>query len=105
MTCKDCYVENILHFVEQPIFYGTNPKLSRVENKLLQNLQLQAKPLTCVPCGGPKKSPRTSPIMQIIFFFRSFEISKNIQRIRNVRLEPSSKHFFLKLFDPVGMRL
>ena len=28
-----------------------------------------------VPCGGPKKSPRTSSIVQIIFFFRSFEIS------------------------------
>ena len=25
-----------------------------------------------VPCGGPKKSPRTSSIVQIIFFFRSF---------------------------------
>ena len=22
-----------------------------------------------VPCGGPKKSPRTSSIVQIIFFF------------------------------------
>ena len=28
-----------------------------------------------VPCGGPKKSPRTSSIVQIIFLFRSFEIS------------------------------
>ena len=28
-----------------------------------------------VPCGGPKKSPRTSSIVQIIFFFCSFEIS------------------------------
>ena len=25
-------------------------------------------PAGVVPCGGPKKSPRTSPIMQIIFF-------------------------------------
>ena len=31
-----------------------------------------------VPCGGPKKSPRTSSIVQIIFLFRSFEISKDI---------------------------
>ena len=33
-----------------------------------------------VPCGGPKKSPRTSYIMQIIFYVRSFEISDNILR-------------------------
>ena len=31
-----------------------------------------------VPCGGRKKSPRTSSIVQIIFLFRSFEISKYI---------------------------
>ena len=31
-----------------------------------------------VPCGGPKKSPRTLSIVQIIFLFRSFEISKDI---------------------------
>ena len=28
-----------------------------------------------VPCGGPKKSPRTSSIVQILFLFRSYEIS------------------------------
>ena len=33
-----------------------------------------------VPCGGPKKSPRTSSIVQIIFSFRSFEISEGILR-------------------------
>ena len=32
-----------------------------------------------VPCGGPKMSAFISSIVQIIFFFRSFEISKNIQ--------------------------
>ena len=32
-----------------------------------------------VPCGGPKKSPRKSSIVQIIFLLRSFEISKYIQ--------------------------
>ena len=31
-----------------------------------------------VPCGGRKKSHRTSSIVQIIFLFRSFEISKDI---------------------------
>ena len=30
-----------------------------------------------MPCGGPKKSPRTSSIVQIIFLFRSFEIFKD----------------------------
>ena len=36
-----------------------------------------------VPCGGPKKSPRTSSIVQIIFLFRPFEISKDIQSVQN----------------------
>ena len=30
-----------------------------------------------VPCGGPKKSPRTSSIVQVIFSFWSFEISED----------------------------
>ena len=33
-----------------------------------------------VPCGGPKKFPRTSSIVQIIFSFFSFEISESILR-------------------------
>ena len=33
-----------------------------------------------VPCGGPKKSPRTSSIVQIIFSFWSFAISEDILR-------------------------
>ena len=33
-----------------------------------------------VPCGGPKKSPRTSSVVQIIFSVRSFEISEDILR-------------------------
>ena len=37
-----------------------------------------------VPCGGPKKSPRTSSIVQIIFSFWSFEISEGI--LRNQKL-------------------
>ena len=37
-----------------------------------------------VPCGGPKKSPRTSSIVQIIFFFWSFGISENIWSISNL---------------------
>ena len=33
-----------------------------------------------VPCGGPKKSPRTSTIVQIIFSFGSFEIIEGTLR-------------------------
>ena len=40
-----------------------------------------------VPCGGRKKSPRTSSIVQIIFLFRSFEISKEFQCSKHSRLE------------------
>ena len=39
-----------------------------------------------VPCGGRKKSPRTSSIVQIIFLFRSFEISKDIQSVQNTHV-------------------
>ena len=37
-----------------------------------------------VPCGGPKKCPRTSSIVQIIFSFWSFEISENILRNQKI---------------------
>ena len=33
-----------------------------------------------VPCGIPKKRPRTSSIVQFIFYFWSFEISRNTLR-------------------------
>ena len=33
-----------------------------------------------VSCGIPKKRPRTSSIVQFIFYFWSFEISRNILR-------------------------
>ena len=33
-----------------------------------------------VPCGGRKTSPRTSTIVQFIFYFWSFEISVNVLR-------------------------
>ena len=36
-----------------------------------------------VPCGGSKKSPRTSSIVQIIFLFRFFEISEDIHLVQN----------------------
>ena len=37
-----------------------------------------------VHCGGPKKSPRTSSILQIIFFFWSFDIREDILRNQNL---------------------
>ena len=37
-----------------------------------------------VPFSGPKKSPRTSSIVQIIFSFRSFEISGGILRNQKI---------------------
>ena len=40
-----------------------------------------------VSCGGPKKSLRTSSIVQIIFLFRFFEISKDIQSVQNTPFE------------------
>ena len=39
-----------------------------------------------VPCGGPKKSPRTSSIVQTIFLFGSFEISKDVQSVQNTHV-------------------
>ena len=39
-----------------------------------------------VPCGGPKKSPRTSSIVQIIFSFWSFEISEGILRNQKITI-------------------
>ena len=37
-----------------------------------------------VPCGGPKKYPRISFIVQVIFSFWSFEISEDI--LRNLKI-------------------
>ena len=37
-----------------------------------------------VPCGGPKKSPRTSSIVQIIFSVLSLEIREIILRNQKI---------------------
>ena len=39
-----------------------------------------------VPCGGPRKSPCTPSIVQIMFLFRSFEINKDIQSVQNTHV-------------------
>ena len=52
-----------------------------------------------VPCGGPRKSPRTSPIVQVIFSFWSFEISEDILRIQKLIIgqDSFSNQFFIFL--------
>ena len=37
-----------------------------------------------VPCGSHKKRPRTSSIVQFIFYIWSFEISRNILRNQKI---------------------
>ena len=53
-------------------------------------------------CGGPKRSPRTSTIVQIIFFFWSFEISEGILRNQNFVIGLNSisnqRFIYLSLF-------
>ena len=39
-----------------------------------------------VPCGGPKKTSRTSSIVQIIFYVWFFEINGHILRIQKLVL-------------------
>ena len=55
-----------------------------------------------VPCGGPKKSPRTSSIVQIIFSFWSFEISegmlRNFKFIIGFDLFANQRFLYLALF-------
>ena len=53
-----------------------------------------------VLCGSPKKQPRTSSIVQFIFFFWSFEISGNILRNqKNLYVRPMYSKQVL-LFGP-----
>ena len=37
-----------------------------------------------VPCGGPKKCPRTSAIVRIIFSFWAFEFSEDVLRNKKI---------------------
>ena len=56
-----------------------------------------------VQCGGRKKSPRTSTIVQFIFHFRSFEISEGIlrnQKLNWFRLHILNIYLFIYL-DPI----
>ena len=68
-------------------WYGPSP-FSLICSLLLKDLILFLFPITAagvVPCGGPKKPPRTSSIVQIIFSFWSFDISEGILRNQKIR--------------------
>ena len=52
-------------------------------------------------CGGPKKSPRTSSIVQIIFHFWSFDISEDILRNQNNIISLDSYSYQLLIFGPI----
>ena len=56
-----------------------------------------------MPCGGPKKTPRTSYIVQIIFSFWSFEISGGILRNQKIIIGLDSfsnqRLIYLAIFD------
>ena len=52
-----------------------------------------------VPCGGPKKSPRTSSIVQIIFFFWSSQgIFRNQKFIFGLDTYSYQRFIYLALF-------
>ena len=55
-----------------------------------------------LPCGDRKTSPRTSTIVQFIFYFWSFEISVNILRNQKkmIGLDSYSRQVFNYL-DPI----
>ena len=60
-----------------------------------------------VPCGGPRKSPRTSSIVQIIFSFWSFKISEGILRNQKIIVLDSfsNQSLYLYIFGPIWILL
>ena len=60
-----------------PSFFGMSPLLLK---ELIVIFLFVVTAAGAVPCGIPKKRPRTSSIVQFIFYFWSFEISRNILR-------------------------
>ena len=54
-----------------------------------------------VPCGGPKMSPRTSSIVQIIFSFWAFEISDDI--LGNQKIILNLDTFNLNTFNRLAL--
>ena len=54
-----------------------------------------------VPCGNPQKSNRISSIVQIIFFFWSFEICEGILRNQKIIIGLYSFSNYLVAFDTI----
>ena len=52
---------NMAHLLSLNVFAASNGSNSYILFAITADV--------VVPCGGPKKSPRTSSIVQIIFFF------------------------------------
>ena len=50
-----------------------------------------------VPCGGGKTSPRTSTIVQVIFYFGPLRSAIIFWEIRNKWLDSYSRHIFIYL--------
>ena len=59
-----------------------SPKQTLLCNNTMKDFTITAAGV--VPCGGRKKTPRTSSIVQIIVSFWSFEISKGILRNQKI---------------------
>ena len=82
MTCMYCrhYYRNNC---QSTLYVGIFERWYNVRGYAFQNNAWFLFAITAagvVPCGGPKKSPRTSSIVQVIFSFWSFEISEDILR-------------------------
>ena len=58
--------------------------LTALKGSVLFLFAVTAVTVGVLPCGGPKKSPHTSSVLQTIFSFWSFEISEGI--LRNQKL-------------------
>ena len=59
-----------------------------------------------MPCGGPKRSRRTSSIVQIIFSFWSFEISEGILRNQKIIIGLDSfSNQRVDIFGPIWILL
>ena len=68
-------IDNVFFFL-----YLNSDQTRRLESELLYIFLFVATAAGVVPCGIPKKRPRTSSIVQFIFYFWSFEIRRNILR-------------------------
>ena len=64
-------------------------------------------PAGVVSCGGPKMSPRTSSIVQIMFSFWSFEINGDILRNQKfiIGLGSFSNQRLIYVFGPIWIIL